>query len=53
VRRFNAWIAEQLGGDRTARLLDDLQQLNDLIVQYPSRDALPEDTDANPDSNAA
>ena len=54
VRSFNAWIAEQLGGDRTARLLQDLQQLNDLIVQYPTRDALPDaDADANPDSNAA
>lgn len=54
VRSFNAWIAEQLGGDRTARLLQDLQQLNDLIVQYPTRDALPDaDVDANPDSNAA
>ena len=52
--QLQLWIAEQLGGDRTARLLGDLQQLNDLIVQYPSRDALPAaDADANPDSNAA
>jgi DNA-binding MarR family transcriptional regulator len=54
VRTFNAWIAEQLGTDRTERLLGDLQKLNDLIVQYPTRDALPElDQNDNPDSNAA
>ena len=54
VRTFNAWISEQLGTDRTERLLGDLQKLNDLIVQYPTRDALPElDQNDNPDSNAA
>jgi DNA-binding MarR family transcriptional regulator len=54
VRTFNAWIAEQLGAERTDRLLGDLQKLNDLIVQYPTRDALPElEQDDNPDSNAA
>jgi len=54
VRTFNAWIAEQLGAERTDRLLGDLQKLNDLIVQYPTRDALPElEQDNNPDSNAA
>ena len=54
VRKFNAWIAERLGGDRTARLLHDLQQLNDLIVQYPTRDALPDiGSDSQHDSNAA
>jgi DNA-binding MarR family transcriptional regulator len=54
VRKFNAWIADNLGGERTARLLQDLQQLNDLIVQYPTRDAIPEaDADAHTDSNAA
>jgi DNA-binding MarR family transcriptional regulator len=54
VRQFNAWIAQQLGEERTERLLGDLQQLNDLIVQYPTRDALPAvAADDNPDSNAA
>jgi DNA-binding MarR family transcriptional regulator len=54
VRSFNAWIAEQLGSDRTNRLLEDLQQLNDLIVQYPMRDAVPDEAhDTNLDSNAA
>jgi DNA-binding MarR family transcriptional regulator len=54
VRTFNAWIADQLGAERTERLLGDLQKLNDLIVQYPTRDALPElEQDNNPDSNAA
>lgn len=54
VRSFNNWIAEQLGSDRTNRLLDDLQRLNDLIVQYPMRNALPgEEHDTNLDSNAA
>ena len=54
VRQFNAWIAQQLGEKRTARLLGDLQQLNDLIVQYPTRDAIPAvAADDNPDSNAA
>jgi len=54
VRSFNAWISEQLGSDRTNRLIDDLQQLNDLIVQYPTRDALPNEAqDPNLDSNAA
>ena len=54
VRSFNTWIAEQLGNDRTNRLLDDLQRLNDLIVQYPTRDALPNEAqDPNLDSNAA
>lgn len=54
VRKFNQWISERMGSERTARLLQDLQQLNDLIVQYPTRDALPDaDADANPDSNAA
>ena len=54
VRRFNTWITEHLGGERTARLLQDLQQLNDLIVQYPTRDALPDiGSDSQHDSNAA
>jgi len=54
VRNFNAWVAEQLGEARTERLLCDLQQLNDLIVQYPTRDALPGiSQDDNTDSNAA
>lgn len=54
VRSFNAWISEQLGSDRTNRLIDDLQRLNDLIVQYPTRDALPNEAqDPNLDSNAA
>ena len=54
VRQFNAWIAQQLGEERTERLLGDLQQLNDLIVQYPTRDAIPAvAADDNPDSNAA
>lgn len=54
VRKFNAWIAQHMGNDRTARLLDDLQHLNDLIVQYPTRNDFPNGTvDAQPDSNAA
>jgi DNA-binding MarR family transcriptional regulator len=54
VRKFNAWIADQLGADRTERLMGDLQKLNDLIVQYPTRDAISDvNHDANPDSNAA
>ena len=40
--------------ERTERLMGDLQKLNDLIVQYPTRDALPKlEQDDNPDSNAA
>jgi len=54
VRSFNAWIADQLGTERTERLMGDLQKLNDLIVQYPTRDALPRlEQDDNSDSNAA
>ena len=54
VRAFNQWMTDQLGPERVGRLLEDLQQLNINLVQYPTRDALPDaDADANPDSNAA
>ena len=54
VRKFNAWITEHLGGERTARLLQDLQQLNVEIVRYPMRNNPSElGSDVTPDSNAA
>lgn len=54
VRKFNQWISDQLGSERTARLLEDLQQLNVEIVRYPSRkDHSGASSDAKPDSNAA
>lgn len=53
VRKFNQWISERLGSERTARLLEDLQQLNVEIVRYPTRNDFPETADAQPDSNAA
>jgi DNA-binding MarR family transcriptional regulator len=54
VRKFNQWISKQLGSERTARLLQDLQQLNVEIVRYPTRNDFPNGAaHANPDSNAA
>ena len=54
VRKFNRWMADQLGTDRMARLLEDLQQLNAHLVQYPTEELIPEvGPRSNPDSNAA
>lgn len=54
VRTFNGWMADQLGADRMARLLEDLQQLNVHLVRYPTQELIPEvGPRSNPDSNAA